>query len=265
MVRQGIGLDLYLTGLLFLASLPLLGVLIYWYHDLATLHYHMDRDTLIIDAGSFRCTIPLQEIERIVPGHEVQVSHGFRGLTWPGYLKGRMHLKGLGRMQVYATEPLERQIIVVTHSLCYGISPEHTEQFIQSYGDQRVMGTTRVVRQTIEPAGIATWTIWQDRGFWLAVGGALLANLLLFGMIMGRYGALPDRLAIQVDMQGSPRIASKDWLLITPAIGAAALSANALLGMLIHRRERFASYLLAYASLGVQCVVWLASLSILRR
>ncbi|HHX66046.1 MAG TPA: hypothetical protein GX702_14290 [Chloroflexi bacterium] len=265
MLQQDIGLNLYLTGVLVLGSLPLLAAVSYWYYDLTTLHYILDRDGLIIASGTTRYTVPMDAIERIVPGREVQVSHGFRGITWPGYLKGRLHARGLGRLQIFATEPLERQIIVVTGSMCYGISPEDPEQFIATYGDQRVMGPSCSLRQNIEPVGIAAWTIWRDRGFWLAFAGALAINLLLFGMIMGRYAGLPDRLPVEAGMQGGARIAAKNWLLLIPTIGALALVVNALLSIVVHHRERFASYLLIYASLGVQGVVWLASLGILAR
>lgn len=262
--RQSPGFNLLLIGLVFVASLPLLMFYLLWLNDLWQMRYYMDHNVLVISGGSYRYHVPLAQIQRMVPGTNLAISHGFRGIGWPGYLNGRMHLRGLGKLLVYSTEPLERQLIVVTDAVCLGISPEDSQAFLEDYLARRKQPPSRTARSGLEYTGVRAWPLWRDRGLALTLGATLLANLGLYALVMAAYGSLPDLIPFHFDALGrADRLAARDWLLLVPAIGTMALLANAALSVAIYRRERFGAYVLTSAALGIQVMVWLAAVGIL--
>ncbi|MBM3189315.1 MAG: DUF1648 domain-containing protein, partial [Chloroflexi bacterium] len=191
-------------------------------------------------------------------------SRGFRGVGWPGYMNGRLRLKRLGWLVSLSTEPLQRQLIVVTETQCYGISPRDPTEFLHHYVQYRALGAVAAIEQGVERNLLLRLPLWSDLAFWGAILVAFVANVALFGLIMARYGALPERIPLHFNAQGEPlRIASKAWLLLVPGIGAAALFVNALLGAALHRWERLGARLLVFAALGVQAIVWSAALVVL--
>ena len=266
MGSQGLGASLYLTALLFVLSLPLLGLWGYWYYELLSLQYTLDRNALVVAYGTCRHVIPLGAIRRIVPASEIGLSQGFHGIGWPGYLKGHVHREDVGLLLVHSTEPLERQLIVITNSLCYGISPSNPEQFLEDYAKRRMLGPIRRVVEGTEHARLLVLPVWRDRVFWLAIILAFVANIVLVGVIVNQYGELPERIPLHFDVQGqADHIASKSSLLLIPGIGALTLGMNTLLGMFLHRRARLGAHLLVYVALGIQAVLWLAAMGILTR
>lgn len=272
MSGQRLGMDLYFTALLSALGIPLLVLWVYWYYELLALRYTLDRNALVITCGTSRRIVPLNTIQRIVRGSDISssgeiiISQGFRGVGWPGYLKGHIHLADLGLLLVHSTEPLPRQLVVVTESVCYGISPKNPERFLEDYARRRALGPVQQLAQGREYASLVILPVWRDWLFWSAVILAIVANVALFGLIMNKYGALPERIPLHFDAQGEvDRIASKAWLLVVPGIGALTLGINALLGLLLHKYERLAAYLLTGTALSVQAVLYLAAIGILNR
>lgn len=264
MLHQGLSLNLYFTAVLFLLSLPIVAVWLYWYVGFLTLRYHMDRNALTIASATGRQVIPLQAIQRIVPGAEMTVSQNFRGIGWPGYLKGAMRLKMLGMVRIHSTEPLERQLIVVTDTVSYGISPMLQQQFLEDFAARRSLGPMRELQPELASPRLVTWSLWHDRWLWVVLLAALLANAALFGMISARWVNLPERIPLHFDAQGIvDRIDNKSGLLVVPIIGALTFLVNMMLGILLHRQERLGSFLLAFSALGIQCILWMATLGIL--
>ena len=266
MIAQPVDLNLYLTALLFALTLPLLAFWAYAYYGLASLQYHIDRNGLVISCGGVHHTVPMEAIRRIIPGREVTVSRDFRGIGWPGYLTGRIRLRGLGWIITRSTEPVERQIIVATDTMAYGISPKDPEQFLEDLAVRRSLDPVRRLEESTRRASLASWPVWHDIWFWLALLLPFLACAVLFGLVVGYYDTLPGRIAIHFDASGQvDRIAPKSRLLLVPAIAGLASLANGLLGLSLHNRERMASYLLLLATWVVNAVIWLAVLDILVR
>jgi hypothetical protein len=263
---KDIDLNLYVMALLFVLSIPLLVLWAYWYYGLLTLRYALDRNALVITCGFSQHIVPMEAIERIVPGSDVTVTEGLRGFGWPGYIMGYMRLQGLGQLMVYSTEPLERQLVVVTNSVCYSISPRDTQQFLADFAARRALEPIRAVQQTVEYAPVAVLPVWRDKWFWGTVIMVFLANIVLFALVSKVYKNLPERIPLHFDVQGGVnRVAAKSGLLVIPGIGALVFVVNGLLGLLLHRRERLATYLLTGMALAVQVVLWLATMSALNR
>jgi hypothetical protein len=266
MTRTGLGLNFYFMILLLVLSLPLFVLFLYWYYSLVTLSYYLDRNALIISYGYSRHVVPLGAIRRIIPGTQAVISQVFRGVGWPGYLMGSMRLEDLGSLLVYSTEPLDRQLVVITDRQCYGISPKDAAHFLEDYAARRALGPIREVEQAVEHASFVASPVWSDRWFWGIIILALVANAVLLGLIVDRYGRLPERIPLHFDARGQlDRIVAKSGFLVVPGIGALALLFNSVFGTLLYRRERLAAYLLVIMTLGVQAVLWIAALGILNR
>jgi hypothetical protein len=264
MFGQSIGFNLYLIGLLFTISLPLLALWVYWYYGLLTLRYYLDRNALEIVCNTSRYVIPMDAIQRIVPGNEVVVAKGFRGVGWPGYLMGHLMLEGLGLMMVQSTEPLERQLVVVTDSLCYGISPSQAERFLEDFAARRALQPMRHITSSVEYAPFVAAPVWRDRWFWGIATLAILGCVALFGLIFRSYGQLPERIPLHFDARGQvDRIVAKSGFLVVPEIGALTLAINGLLALILHQHERLGAYLLISMAVVIQIVLWLATWGIL--
>lgn len=262
---RGFEVNSYLSVLLLILSIPLLVLWVYWYYGLLTLHYRLDRDGLVIACGTCSYIVPMEAIEEIIPGRELKVLQGFRGVGWPGYLRGRVYAEGLGLVLVHATEPLERQLVVVTDSLCYGISPRDEARFLEDFARRRALGPVRALPQVVRYARLIALPVWRDRWFWAGLILAATACAALFGLLASRYGALPERIPIHFDAQGEvDRVGAKQGLLLIPWIGALTLGVNGLLGVVLHRYERWGARLLAGMSLAIQVVLWVALARILR-
>lgn len=255
------GLSAYLTALLLLCSVPLLVLCIHWYYGLLTLRYYMDRNALVILSGAERHIVPMGEIRRIAHGRDFKAGENIHGIGWPGYLKGTATLGDLGRVMVHATEPLDRQLIVVTDRGCYGISPRDVERFLDEFESRRALGPLRRVEARVAYLPYATLPVWRDRALWGALLAAAVVNVILFGVVSGRYSALPERFPLPFGAQREAlRIISRGDLYLLPGIGAIALLLNGVLAAAVHGRERLGAYVLAASAALLQLPLWLATL-----
>ena len=260
--RQEMGMGFYLVGLVMLMTSAVIFVWAWNMYGLLRLRYHLDRNGLSIDGAGFHRAVPMNEIQSIEQSWVHDASQ-LKGIRWPGYIKGRMQA-GAKPLLVYSTSPISRQLLVVTESAIYGISPRDPKGFLVDFETRRALGMVRNTVEKVEFSGLAAWAIWRDRLFWLPVIFALAANLVLIGLIMDRYPYLPERLALHFNSLGqADRIDAKEGLLIIPGIGLLALGVNILVGVLCYRWERLGSYVLAWSALGLQTILWLAALGIL--
>jgi len=260
---QPFGLNLYLTMLLTICTLPLLALWIYWYYGLATLRYHLDRNELVIISGTTRYAIPLQSIRRIRRGNEYTETAHFRGIVWSGYMRGRTQSAEVGPIEIHSTQPLTRQLVVETDNQCYGISPRHTDRFLDDFDRRCALGVMRESEPAKTRVGLAALPLWRDRGFWALWIAVFITNAALFGMIAERYTSLAARLSIHSNLPGQVAlIIPKSGILIVPAIGAVVLVIDSILGILLHHRERVGAWLISLVALGIQGVLWVAALGI---
>jgi hypothetical protein len=266
MLAQQPGMTLFFHLALLVLSVPLLALWTFWYAGLVTLRYSLDRNALRIRSGVVKHVIPLDAVLGIRQGTEVEVSERFRGVGWPGYLNGVMHLAQLGPLWALSTEPLDRQLIVVTSVGCYGISPREPKAFQRECIALRRLGSIRAVKQRAEPASIARLGLWRDRLFWATLGLAVSGNVALLGYVMARYDSLPTRVPLRFGAAGQPlHVVGRAWVLIMPLIGALAWATNAMLGAILHRWERLSAHLLSTMAAAVQGALWLAAVRVIGR
>lgn len=266
MIRQAPGMSWFAVSLLLAFSLPLLALCIYWYYELVTLRYHLDRNGLVIASGMRRLVVPMDAIRAIIPGDAVDAAGRFRGIGWPGYLRGRIKLRELGCLLMHSTQPLKRQLVVVTESECYGVSPRDPSRFMEDWRVRRGLGPTSELQQGLQLARLAALPIWRDRGFWVLGVLGLTINVALFGLVVSRYGDLPQGMAIHFGAQShAGGVASSVRVFVVPGIGLLTLVLNGLVGSILHRQERLGAYLMVCMAVSVQAVLLLGAVGVLNR
>jgi hypothetical protein len=261
---QPIGPGLAFAGALLVLALVFLGLWLYGLIELLTLGYQVDRNGVEIRTASARQTIPHAAIERIEYGESAGAPGRIQGIAWPGYMRGIVSAPPFGRIAVWATEPLQRQLILVTGEMCYAISPADRSGFVQRYLARRELGALESLPQLLTPIGIASWSIWRDRVFWLAMAMGLALNAAMAALTLVRYSTLPAIIPLHWNALGQPdRLAAKASVFAIPAIGGAVLLSNLALAVALHRGERLGARLLAWGSIGVQIALWAAAWQVL--
>jgi len=243
--RSQLNLLSFAFALLVILSLPLLALLGYLVYALLTLRYHLHRDALTIVWGGIQHIIPTSSIQRVLRGKDLQADFKVKGIRWPGYLVGGTWIEGIGRILFYATEPIARQLLVVTSTTAYGISPADLDGFLDAFEIRQHMGPIRLLSYEHRQPRFLSWPIWRDRVAHVLLTLGLGVNLLFFAYLCWIYPALG-----QTD------------ILKLPAIGLITLAINSSLGALIHNRQRVGGYLLWGGAIVVQLLCWLAALNI---
>lgn len=234
----------FIFALLAVLSLPLLALLGYLVYGLFNLRYRLHRDALTIVWGATQQIIPMGSIREVVRGEDLGEEIKVRGVSWPGYLVGCGQMEGIGCTRFYATEPVAGQLLVVTPTVAYSISPADRDGFLDAFEIRQHMGPIRLLPHEHRQPGFLSWPIWRDRLAHLLLALGLGVNLILFAYLCWRY---PSRAEI----------------FKLPAIGLVALIANSNLGILIHSRQRLGAYLLWGGTIAVQLLFWLAALNII--
>jgi hypothetical protein len=262
--QVGISLAAFILFLLVIGSLFLLALLVYWLYGLVQSSFHVDRNALVIRWGAVTQVVPMEDVTAVLSGDELKRIKRFRGALWPGLRVGYGEIEEVGPTLFFATRPLARQVVLVTPALAYALSPSDPTTFIEVVRQRLNMGPSQSVEQVSRQPGFLTWSFWKDRLGLTLLASALLLLIALFGFISFRYPSLADLQPLHFDVLGQPdRWGTRAQVYTLPFIGLLAMIANGGLGFLLYHRERPASYLLWSGAIGVQLLVWGATLGIL--
>lgn len=285
-----------LRGIVALLALLALGlaILLWGYFTLGYRLDEADGGALVIRWAWRTIRIPLAEIEYLGPARQLLGDElAPRLWPWPGYYLSALTDAALGRIRLFATVPLRRQIIVCSARGSYGISPDRPAAFaahftalneaIERGGPLPTLSTPAPALLAIEeeeeatyPSGIAVGqrafqertdgqalSLFADRpsvGLLLA-GGALVAAMLWFILI--RFDAVPQTLPLHYNLNGRPdRIGTPREIFYFPLIAALITVANLALAWSVIRFDRFAARLLLGGTCLAQLVAWVALLKI---
>jgi Bacterial PH domain len=224
----------------------------YWTYARATLGYVLDRNGLSIHWGFIRQVVPLDKIERVVPGppgFPVQI----QGLNWPGYHVGRGFVERIGETLFYSTHNSPEELLyVVTPTDAYAVSVADGERFVAEVHRQQQAGVAVSLRQTPRRSLLAAQPFWQDGLAQLLAIVAILVCAATFGVVYARYGDLPNSLAMSFPPLDVTRVADKSELLSLPTTAFGLLLINLILALFVHAWERLTAYLLLVALVGLQ-------------
>lgn len=274
-----LGIVNFVWGILFVLSLPPIGLLAYRTYGVWRSAYRLGRDTLTIDWGPRREVIPLREIKEALRGKEIETDLRPAGIWWPGCLVGRAKHDRLGQIEFMATMPQDAQLYLVSEAGALAVSPGALDQFVAAF-EERWQETQGMVdagaagesqRQSIRPWFVA-WEVWRDRWAWALLAASAIGVAALFAYVLLRLPSLPVTMPLHFEAggQGTPdRIGAPRGLLLLPLIGLLTLLVNSVLGGALHvrreRGQRAAAYMLWGTALFVQMLVWIAALGLILR
>jgi hypothetical protein len=258
-------------GTALLLDLVALTLLLYWSVAVLRLRYRLDRNGLVICWGASTLVVPMERIQTVTIGSEMEVGENeaagwrvFRGVGWAGLRAGRARLLDDRPAWVFTTAPLAQSTVVLTPDNAYVVSPREPTAFIEAWRVRHPLGPTQYWREGEQRVGLLGMPIWHDRLAWALVGLGLVANLALHGYLTYVFDQLPAMLSFHFDVLGrADRIASRTGILRLPQVALLMLVLDLGLGFAIYRRQRVAAYLIWGGGFVLQLLVWGAVLTII--
>ena len=233
----------------------------YWTYGCATLRYHLDRNGLTIHWGDIRQLIPMDRIERLVPGRELPPPH-VSGVSWLGHHIGRAAVAGLGDTIFYSTHRSHEELLYpVTASQNYAISVEDEVRFAEELQGHQKLGQVVSLPQVTERTSVAAQPFWQDPLARTLAFASILACAVTLGYVLQQYPGLPESIPLSFpSLGGVTRVDDKRELLTIPITGMGLLAVNLVLGFFLHAWERTVGYLLFLAAIGAQVILLSAAI-----
>lgn len=247
-----------------------------------SLVYWVDRNAVTLAWGPIRQVIPIGDVRAVhrdaavaamiqgaplAQGPNGQVDQPAQAIAvrWPALerfviygpeLGTRRRLPG-GRIYSVASRPLPEQLLLSTARGIYGISPANADGFLTSLEQHHQLGPTRLVAHRRYWPRVMRWPLWQDRFLLGLLLAGILGTLVLLGVAMSRFAALPFAL---------PRWDNLDrrMIFLFPAFGLAVWLINGVWGFLIYQSQRIAAGLLWGGALAAQAAALVALLSVTR-
>ncbi len=227
----------------------------YWTLALASLRYTVDRNGLVIAWAGIRQIVPLQSIERLVPGTSLEVPR-VHGISWFGYHIGSAEIRRIGSVLFYSTHQAPEQVLyVMTSERNYAISVPDPAAFAREIQVRQDLGPTAAVVHHVERTLPTLQGFWRDRRA-LSLVTACAALCILDAVILGvRYGSLPELLPFAFP-PGDPRsltdVAARTRLVEVPRAAALVFGIDLVLALGFAMWDRVASYTVLLAGVGVQ-------------
>lgn len=270
LVLVPLGIFTVLLGLLVLGSLPFIGMVIYVTVGISRTRYRVESGMLIIEWGRFVQAIPMQEIAEIVPSEEIKEITEFRGIRWPGCMIGQGVSETTDDRQLpsmyYATRTLEEQVLIVTDSMSYGLSPADPFAFTASLralldtdlGEEEATGYSDM--------DILGWSIWPDRKALILLGASILLNLSLFAFLSLVFVSLPEEVPLHFSRIGDvDRAGPPTGLFVLPLIGLVSWISAAIVGWFFYyiRHEKPIAYIVWGITVVIEIATWIAAVGLI--
>ena len=238
----------------------------YWTYSCLTLRYYLDRNGLTIHWGDIRQLIPMDRIERLVPGRELPAPK-VSGVSWPGHHAGRAQVGDLGEVIFYSTHRTHEELLyVVTPAQTYAISVPDEARFAEDLQGHQKMGQLVSLPQVTERTSLAAQSFWQDPIAQALALASMLACAVTLGYVFHQYPGLPDSIPLAFpSLGGVTRVDGKRELLTIPVTGLGLLAVNLVLSFILHAWERAVSYLLFLAAIGAQIMLLSAAIVTLQQ
>ncbi len=259
-----------ILSLLILTSFMVIAFIAYVTSGIANVRYRVESGLLVIEWGRILQAIPLKDILSIVPSEELERIENFRGVRWPGCMIGLGSLKvqdgSIVPTTFFSTRMLEQQVLIVTDSMAYGLSPRDPFSFIASL--QALMKSESDADQAsaYSDLDILEWSIWRDRTALLLASAPVILNITLFAFLATAYSRLPEEVPLHYNQVGIiDRSGSPAGLFILPLIGLVAWTTTGLIGWFYYavRLERPVAYIVWGITVVIEVAVWVALLGLI--
>jgi subtilisin family serine protease len=259
----------FVRALLALLLLAVLGNFAILTYGVWSLRYRLTADRLDLRWAHMTHRIPLVDVREVLTGAAArEVSRGgarVAGVNWPGYHIGRGLHPRLGPIFYYSAHRRPDQLCyALTPGRVYAISPADAPGFAGEVARRRAaLAMAAIAPATADEWGFTGSPFWRDRGAQIVMLLAVAINLALFGYLMIAYPRLPPLIPLHYNIFGVvDRIGFANEIFSLPLIALVILGLNFVAGVLLHRRESLAAYLLFGSTLWVQLLFLFASVRI---
>lgn len=244
------------AGILFLLA----GTFANWTYALSTLSYMIEGETLVIRWGFRRVVIPIETIQRMIPGRTLD-DVTIEGLNWWGCHVGHADVKRVGYTIFYSTHSSPDELLyIVTTEESYALTVLDQAAFAEEVQSRASLGTVEQHIQRSVATGVAAFPFWRDRVAIVAAAASVVCCALLTGYVYSQYPNLPSVIQLSFPaLGGVVRVGDKSELLRVVYLGAGVLGVNTVLGILVHARERAAGLWLLTSSSMLQLVLLAAA------
>ena len=244
-VTSPITIWLFLMSVLSVITLGLAIRLVYQLWGLISASYTMDRNAVVIHWGGVEHVVPMSEVREVIPGSELQNLRIRPGIRWPGCFVGIGKAEGTEAILFYATNPPAQQVVLRTDTVAYAISPADLETFLPALRERLEMGPTQEVEERSTHPPFLDWQIWQDRWGLGVLLGAVALLIALVGFLCWRFPYLPPEIGLRFTTDGNPvLVTAKIRIFYLSLLGLIFTGVNGILGLILYKRERTASYFL---------------------
>jgi hypothetical protein len=248
----------FLGATLFAGVAALFG---YWTFGCLTLSYAVDRNALSIRWGNLRQVIPLDQIERLIPGQDSDLVN-VEGVSWLGHHVGRGYVPPMGDVIFYSAHRAPGDLLYVeTPEQTYGISVPDQDMFVQSIQQAQTRGPLFDQRQAVHRWGIAGLSFWLDPNARFMSVALIASFFAVLAYVLHQYPGLPASVALRFpSLGGVVRVGSKSDLLDIPRSALGFLAVDLTLAVILHSWERMVGYVLLLAGIAVQITLLIAAI-----
>ena len=255
MLDQPFGLLTLGTSMVTVACLGIASIFGYWTYSLATLSYALDRNGLVIRWGITRQIIPLNAIERLVPGTAVGVPQ-VQGVSWMGYHIGRAEIQRIGEVLFYSTHQTPEQVLyVMTTERNFAISVPDPAAFARQIQVRQDLGPTAEVTHHVERSFSSLQGFWGDPTGRRLAAAAVGLCVLGWLMLALQYGGLPGTVHVffpPSEIAPLSETNAKNVLIAVPRAGTIVLAVDLVAGVLMYAWDRTVARLVLGAGIAVQ-------------
>ena len=247
------------TFLAWVAAALLIGagiVFANWAYAIFTLSYTIDRNALTLRWGFRRVIVPIDTIQRMVPGRTLDPA-SVRGINWWGCHVGSADVKRIGFALFYSTHNTPDELLfVVTTEESYALTVIDQAAFAEEIQGRAALGPVGRHIQRATAHGIASFPFWRDRAAMAAAGATIVTCAAVCGYVYARYPSLAAVVEINFPSSGGViRVGDKSQLLRIAHASLGIGAVNLILGVLAHSRERAAGLWLLSSGALIQGVL----------
>ena len=261
-VQSGIGVAGFLAYVGAVGAAALAALFAYWSYALGTLAYALDRNALVVTWGLTQQVIPLDAIERLVPGTEVGAP-SLRGLAWWGCYVGRAQTEAFGPVLFYSTAHVPEQVLYVgTSERTYALTVDDPADFAEQVVRRQELGPTAEVSHHARHADFGPLSIIGDRMAIALASLAVAVGTAVWLQIALRYGSLPETFHAQFPPTEASLVGELGGpasILALPQAATALLVFGLFAAVVLHHWERVASRLVLGTAAVLQAVFIVAT------
>ncbi|MGE3075857.1 MAG: PH domain-containing protein [Dehalococcoidia bacterium] len=228
-----------------------------WAYAVGTMSYVVDNEALTIHWGFRRIVVPIAVIQRMIPGRTLDIAH-IKGLNWWGCHVGGAEVKRVGFTLFFSTHSTPDELLyLVTTAEAYALTVLDQAGFAEEIQARAALAPMDDFSHRSSAEGIAAMPVWRDRTAAIIFGIGALLSLVLGSYVFASYPGLPDVVELSFPaLGGIVRVGDKGELLRIAYLGAGILGFNAVVGVLLHARERAAGLWMLAASGMLQAVLF---------